>query len=73
MPTCAYRIGDYTVANPVGTLTWGADVTDAEDLLQALTVRGWDWDAVGQSRRRTREKVSLLLTNVERNSIIQAQ
>ena len=42
MPTCAYRIGDYTVANPVGTLTWGADVTDAEDLLQALTVRGWD-------------------------------
>ena len=40
MPTCAYRIGDYTVDKD-GTLTWGEDVTDAESLLQALTTRGW--------------------------------
>jgi hypothetical protein len=45
MPTCAYRIGDYTVAKD-GTLTWGADVTDAENLLQALTARGWDYAIV---------------------------
>lgn len=29
MPTCAYRIGDYTIAKD-GTLTWGAEVTGAE-------------------------------------------
>ena len=45
MPTCAYRIGDYTIAKD-GTLTWGADVTDAEVLLQALTARGWDYAIV---------------------------
>ena len=45
MPTCAYRIGDYTVAKD-GALTWGADVTDAENLLQALTARGWDYAIV---------------------------
>ena len=28
MPTCAYRIGGYTIAKD-GTLTWGADETDA--------------------------------------------
>ena len=28
MPTCAYRIGNYTIAKD-GTLTWGAEVTDA--------------------------------------------
>ena len=41
MPICAYRIGGYTIAKD-GTLTWGADVTDAEVLLQALTARGWN-------------------------------
>ena len=45
MPTCAYRIGDYTVDKD-GTLTWGEDVTDAESLLQALTTRGWDYAIV---------------------------
>ena len=45
MPTCAYRIGGYTIAKD-GTLTWGADVTDAEDLLQALTARGWNYAIV---------------------------
>ena len=45
MPTCAYRIGGYTVAKD-GTLTWGADVTDAEVLLQALTARGWNYAIV---------------------------
>ena len=45
MPTCAYRIGDYTVAKD-GTLTWGEDVTDAESLLQALTARGWNYAIV---------------------------
>lgn len=45
LPTCAYRIGDYTIAKD-GTLTWGADVTDAENLLQALTARGWDYAIV---------------------------
>ena len=45
MPTCAYRIGGYTVAKD-GTLTWGADVTDAEVILQALTARGWNYAIV---------------------------
>ena len=45
MPTCAYRIGDYTVDKD-GTITWGEDVTDAESLLQALTTRGWDYAIV---------------------------
>ena len=45
MPTCAYRIGGYTVAKD-GTLTWGSDVTDAEVLLQALTARGWNYAIV---------------------------
>ena len=45
MPTCAYRIGGFTVAKD-GTLTWGADVTDAEVLLQALTARGWNYAIV---------------------------
>ena len=45
MPTCAYRIGGYTIAKD-GTLTWGADVTDAGILLQALTTRGWDYAIV---------------------------
>ena len=47
MPTCAYRIGNYTVAKG-GTLTWGADVTDsdADVLLQALTARGWNYSIV---------------------------
>ena len=45
MPTCAYRVGDYTIAKD-GTLTWGADVTDAESLLQALTARGWNYAIV---------------------------
>lgn len=45
LPTCAYRIGDYTIAKD-GTLTWGSDVTDAENLLQALTARGWDYAIV---------------------------
>ena len=39
MPTCAYRIGNYTIAKD-GTLTWGAEVTDAEVLLQTLTDKG---------------------------------
>ena len=45
MPTCAYRVGGYTIAKD-GTLTWGADVTDAGILLQALTARGWDYAIV---------------------------
>ena len=45
MPTCAYRIGDYTIAKD-GTLTWGADETDAEVLLQSLTARGWNYAIV---------------------------
>ena len=45
MPTCAYRVGGYTIAKD-GTLTWGADVTDAEVLLQALTARGWNYAIV---------------------------
>lgn len=45
MPTCAYRIGSYTIARD-GTLTWGSDVTDAERLLQALTARGWNYAIV---------------------------
>lgn len=45
MPTCAYRIGDYTVARD-GILTWGEDVTDAGILLQALTARGWGYSIV---------------------------
>lgn len=44
MPTCAYRIGNYTVAKD-GTLTW-EDVTNAESLLQALTAKGWDYAIV---------------------------
>ena len=44
-PTCAYRIGGYTIAKD-GTLTWGADVTDAEVLFQALTARGWNYAIV---------------------------
>ena len=45
MPTCAYRIGDYTVAKD-GTLTWGADVMDTDVFLQALTARGWNYAIV---------------------------
>ena len=45
MPTCAYRIGGYTIAKD-GTLTWGADEMDAEVLLQALTARGWNYAIV---------------------------
>lgn len=45
MPTCAYRVGGYTIAKD-GTLTWGADVTDAGILLQALTARGWGYSIV---------------------------
>ena len=47
MPTCAYRVGGYTIAKD-GTLTWGADVTDtdADVLLQALTARGWNYAIV---------------------------
>ena len=45
MPTCAYQVGGYTIAKD-GTLTWGADVTDAEVLLQALTARGWNYAIV---------------------------
>ena len=45
MPTCAYRVGGCTIAKD-GTLTWGADVTDAEVLLQALTARGWNYAIV---------------------------
>ena len=45
MPTCAYRIGGYTIAKD-GTLTWGANVTDAGILLQALTARGWNYAIV---------------------------
>ena len=45
MPTCAYRIGGYTIAKD-GTLTWGVDETDAEVLLQALTARGWNYAIV---------------------------
>ena len=45
MPTCAYRVGGYTIAKD-GTLTWVADVTDAEVLLQALTARGWNYAIV---------------------------
>ena len=45
MPTCAYQVGGYTIAKD-GTLTWGADVTDAGILLQALTTRGWDYAIV---------------------------
>ena len=44
-PTCACRIGDYTIAKD-GTLTWDTDVTDAEVLLQALTARGWNYTIV---------------------------
>ena len=45
MPTCAYRVGGYTIAKD-GTLTWGANVTDAGILLQALTARGWNYAIV---------------------------
>ena len=45
VPTCAYRIGDYTIAKD-STLTWEAAVTDAESLLQALTAKGWDYAIV---------------------------
>lgn len=45
MPTCAYRVGDYTIVKD-GTLTWEAAVTDAERLLQALTARGWNYAIV---------------------------
>lgn len=45
MPTCAYRIGNYTIAKD-GTLTWGAEVTDAEVLLQTLTDKGWKYAIV---------------------------
>lgn len=44
MPTCAYRVGGYTIAKD-GTLTWGAD-DDAEVLLRALTARGWNYAIV---------------------------
>ena len=44
MPTCAYQIGDYTVAKN-GSLTLG-EGNDAEVLLQALTARGWDYSIV---------------------------
>lgn len=45
MPTCAYRVGGYTIAKD-STLTWEAAVTDAESLLQALTAKGWDYAIV---------------------------
>ena len=45
MPTCAYRIGDYTVAKD-GTLTWETNVADADVLLQALNARGWGYSIV---------------------------
>ncbi len=45
MPTYAYRVTDYTIAKD-GTLTWGTAVTDAENLLQALTARGWNYAIV---------------------------
>ena len=45
MPTCTYRVGGYIIAKD-GTLTWGADVTDAESLLQTLTARGWNYAIV---------------------------
>ena len=41
MPTCAYQIGSYTIAKD-GTLTWDADNSDAEILLQKLAEKGWD-------------------------------
>lgn len=44
-PTCAYRIGDYTIAKD-GMLTWGSEVTGTAVLLQALTARGWDYAIV---------------------------
>ena len=44
MPTCAYRVGGYTIAKD-GTLTSEAD-DDAEVLLRALTARGWDYAIV---------------------------
>ena len=42
MPTCAYRIGDYTIAKDA-SLTWSADTadSDAELLLQKLADKGW--------------------------------
>lgn len=45
MPTCAYRVGGYTIAKD-STLTWEAAVTDTESLLQALTAKGWDYAIV---------------------------
>ena len=45
MPTCTYRVGGYIIAKD-GALTWGADVTDAESLLQTLTARGWNYAIV---------------------------
>ena len=42
MPTCAYRISDYTIAKDA-SLTWSADTadSDAELLLQKLADKGW--------------------------------
>lgn len=45
MPTCAYQVGDYTIAKD-GTLTWEAALTDSEVLLRALTARGWNYAIV---------------------------
>ena len=41
MPTCAYQIGNYTIAKD-GTLTWDADSSYAELLLQKLAEKGWN-------------------------------
>lgn len=43
MPTCAYRIGNYTIAKD-GSLTWSADTADSDNelLLQKLKEKGWD-------------------------------
>lgn len=45
MPTCAYQVGDYTIAKD-GTLTWEAALTDSEVLLRARTARGWNYAIV---------------------------
>ena len=41
MPTCACQIGNYTITKD-GTLTWDADSSDAELLLQKLAEKGWN-------------------------------
>ena len=44
MPTCAYRIGDYTVAKD-GTLTWETNVADA-DVLLLFSVSGTEFSTM---------------------------